>query len=329
MLKQNVYILYPPGYCGSYLNWIINASDVDLSANTVKNPINKNKSNMYGGLGTSHLHTRYPTHVTFSYILPWILYNKPKEKLVYVVNSSQDNRFPDRNPIWAASYILKFDPSALIINITDEYNADIRKFGSINAITKWPIYFNAINVMEQPEFDPFNCADSIDARNIFFEKYDFYFPKNGNIDRHNILRSVESYKKWYSIRNAHNPHEVTPDQFACMPDGYNCENIIDLSLRDIVSMEFVDIFSDLLLKFDIADFDFTQFREIHPEYISTQENLSWFNDINVFRKTGKVSDYLLKHSLTQAFVLMERKELPTNWKTMSTAAILNYVEHNN
>ena len=49
MLQKNVYILYPPGYCGSYINWAIHASDKELQKITVKDPLNNKNSAKYGG----------------------------------------------------------------------------------------------------------------------------------------------------------------------------------------------------------------------------------------------------------------------------------------
>jgi hypothetical protein len=40
MLHKNVYLIYPPGYSGSYLSWCLSKSEKDLSTITVDDPLN-------------------------------------------------------------------------------------------------------------------------------------------------------------------------------------------------------------------------------------------------------------------------------------------------
>ena len=322
MLKKNVYILYPPGYAGSYLSWIISASDVDSARNTVTDPINRSTSRRYGGAGTSHLHVRKPTHMGFVSIINWMMFNRPTDKQIYVVNCNKGSRYYDRRPDWAIKMILRSDPDPLILNISDRGVSDVRKFGSINTITKWPVYFNAIDPLADIGFDPYDCAESRQARNMFVERYDEIFPYNTDVDRANVLNSVNSYNRWFDIRNGDNPHEVTPDQFVLL-DGYACDNIVDIGLADIFSPGFLDIFSPMLIDQRVGDFDFSNANQVHPRYLSSQRNMQWFDDIAAFRENGKPTDYLLSHSLTEAFMLLEmRNALPPGWETMGTSHVI-------
>ena len=60
MLIKNVYILYPAGWGGTFIDWAINASDVDNSKFTVANPVTVNTTAETGGAGTAHLHKKIP-----------------------------------------------------------------------------------------------------------------------------------------------------------------------------------------------------------------------------------------------------------------------------
>ena len=86
MQAKNVYILFPAGYSGTYLSWCLDKSESSVSINTVDDPINKTKSDKYGGAGTCHIYQRHPTHGSIDHIMSWLILNQPKDKRNYLIN---------------------------------------------------------------------------------------------------------------------------------------------------------------------------------------------------------------------------------------------------
>ena len=86
MLDKNIYLIYPPGYSGSYLSWCFSKSEIDLAESTVDDPLNIYNNKKYGGTGTSHLHYRIPTHSTIKEVMYWLILNQPKEKKIFLIN---------------------------------------------------------------------------------------------------------------------------------------------------------------------------------------------------------------------------------------------------
>ena len=204
MLNKNIYILYPPGYSGSYISWCLSKSEKDLSTVTVDDPLNKTDNIKYGGIGTSHLHHRIPTHCGVTELLIWIALNKPAENKIFVVNATSQRRFQE-----TVYMILAFDRDPIIIQITAT-DRHTQAIGNLNCVTKWPLYFSIIGIDKKLQLT-FPCENTIENRNKFVINYSEIFSNSFPLDPKwddEVYGYRYWYARWYNIRHAHNPHEV-------------------------------------------------------------------------------------------------------------------------
>ena len=297
MLTKNVYILYPAGYSGSYVNWAISTSDVDMHQTTVLDPINKSISTSHGGAGTSHLHTRVPTHQGYPQHINWVIYNKPAEYKIYIMNFEAG----------VERYIVNLmqqDPKGVCIVIHDNDDTLIRDYGTINCITKWPSYIAATLARsgKNVNFDPFNCADSIEFRNWVVKNYNF-FHSSPPIDYAILDKLVDNFLSWFNVRNLHQPHEVNTDTYFLPTKDFQ-NKVYQFSCLDVAKTNFIDILQNILDTSGISsDYNTDHFREFHTQYIDAQRNLQWFDSFDNWLATGNIDKYILSHSGIQAHLI--------------------------
>lgn len=341
MLRKNVYILYPAGYFGTYLNWAINISDRDLATSTVKNPINKESSDIRGGAGTSHMHVKIPSHQPFMNHVAWVMYNQPIEYKVYNINQGQNGEI--NNPISTErfiSVILNSDPDCIFINIHNGLDKDIANFGNINAVTKWPtqmairqIFGTLGHNKELYKIDPFNCADDLNFRNLVVTTSKDLFRQQVPIDKDALQIMLEKDMQWYELRNRLQPHEVNEETYI-NPKTYvdnkaYLSRIFELSCLEIVTDSFPVVFSKFLKDFDICtDPDTTHLEHFHQEFINAQSNLQWFNSIRRWRETKELDDFLKSHMGIQGMVIHEMikicpKIMRLDWQNKSIEELNN------
>lgn len=325
MLSKNIYLLYPPGSSGTYIHWCIHKSEKDLSPLTVNDPVNTQENKTFGGVGTAHLHTRVPTHQSIHQHLCWMTYNQPTDKKVFLINCHNvPNSYNVSRPEVAITSILCSDPDPVIVVISDGGHSDNKKYGALNTITKWPIFFKANQTIEQRfNFDSFNCKDSIAARNTFVENYREIFPSLDELDYSSIGDKLLWYKNWYDVRHEHNGHEVNEETYV-LPT-LEIPNLFHISLTDIVGPQFITWFKNFVDTTGAGAFDPTYVEQYHQTYINAQQNVQWFSEIANFRKTFQLTEYLTSHSLLQAFVIMEvAPYLPAdyNWEEESVQSIV-------
>lgn len=303
MLKKNVYICYPPGYSGSYINWAINASDKDQSLTTVPDPVNTSLSKKFGGAGTSHLHTRLPTHQGLKAHLTWVLYNQPKDCRVYIINV-------DGGASVAAIHTIScYDPDGIFINIHNDNDVDVDSFCTINCVTKWPVYSEVLlgdRVTEtdkiHDQFNPYDCSKDRIFRNWVVEGKD-YFRHNAKLDFEMLDAFTNQYNSWYDTRHRAQPHEVNESMYIVKPDLSN--RVFELSARDVSSDKFLPWFENFMSVSQVSDgWDTSTVQNIHPRYISSQVNLQWFESIARWEQTGELDDYLVSHSIIESQVII-------------------------
>jgi hypothetical protein len=300
MLSKNVYILYPAGYSGSYVNWAISVSDSDLTTRTVKNPINTKSSNQFGSAGTAHLHVRIPTHHGLQDHLNWVLFNKPRENIIYIINVGTGTLTDNATAI---AQIMQYDPTGVFINIHAGSDNASASYGEINGVTKWPTFMKALLPRSQLKvpFDPMDCRHDINFRN-YAVKHREFFPYNARVDRAKVSSIVNQTIEWYNVRHEMQPHEVNEQYYNT---NYSMTNrIFELSCYDIVTGQFPDILSDILSKSGISsDYDLTHLREFHPSYIAAQDNLQWFSSLITWVKHGTIDDYIRSHGIIEAQII--------------------------
>jgi len=307
MLQKNVYIMYPPGYSGSYINWAINSSDQDLKKVTVDNPINNEQSKKFGGKGTAHLHVRIPTHQGIYQHLTWVLYNKPTDSRVYIINSLTEHTGHN------ISTIAQYDPTGIFINIHDNNDESISSYGTINCVTKWPTYVdvmlaNQTDLLQSRKqvhenFNPYECSKDIEFRNWAVNNENF-FRHNNKLNYHELSASVQRHRDWFQIRHTAQPHEVNETYYISNPDLKG--RVFELSCLDICNEQFVPWFENFMLQSKVSnDYNCGHIPEIHEQYIASQPNLQWFESIKQWEQTGNMDDYLLSHSIIEAQVIKQ------------------------
>lgn len=321
MLSKNVYLIYPPGYSGSYLSWSLSKSEKDSSTTTVDNPLNVSDNKQYGGSGTSHLHYRIPTHSTIKEIMYWLILNQPKEKKIFLVNGWDNGTITT-----TINTIMNFDRDPVIIHITAD-NHYARCIGNLNAITKWPLYFHAREFNKKYNIDFFNPTNNTETRNKFIEYYDDIFPISFSLSRpsddsFNLTFMREYYKYWFTLRNEHNPHEVNGEHYVIPYE--KPKHFYSIDLMNIFESSIFDVLELVAAESELGDFNFDFAKNYHPTYVNAQSNLKFKDEIFMFRHTKTLNEYLCSHPLLQALTVKEvMADIPNiEWKDKTLQEIV-------
>jgi len=326
MLTKNVYIIYPAGYHGNYLKWAIESSDVDMltSGEAPLNPINTSNSAQWGGVGTSHKSVRIPTHARLVVIRRWIIHNRPSIKKVYVINAGVDD-ITDQTMCDQIADLLIQDPTGIVIALHSNNDPDIKSYGIINAVTKWPtnVYVSTAlgyNDEATGDYDPFNCADSQVFRNNVVENKITFGSCNAPSEDL-IENSTNKNEIWFESRRKFQPHEMENGNYPRI-SGWR-DRFFSMSCMDIVSPDLPEKLAMILSNTGISDnFDTSPLQQVHQGYIDIQPNLQWFKSVKLWEETGEIDDYIRSHSIIQAQILKRMivaaniQELPFFAKTL-------------
>ena len=302
MLTKNIYILYPAGYSGSYLNWAINISDKDLCNTTVKDPVNKSSTTQFGGVGTSHNHVRIPTHQDVYHHLSWVAYNQPTDKKIYIINDHTDHQ----HVYHSIRCIMQSDPSGVFVIIHNNSDADIDAYGTINCITKWPTFGEArLQLLDSdPRENQFSWVESNkNYRNFIVKNYSSFFLHMEKPNYIALANEVRKAANWYQVRNKLQPHEVNESTYV---SDFSLENrIFDLSCLDIASDYFPQWLENFMNNSKVSDvYNCDYVTNYHNNYIDAQPNLKWFDAIRKWEDTGELSPYLTSHCGIEAHVIL-------------------------
>jgi hypothetical protein len=327
MLSKNIYLLYPPGYSGSYVSWCISKSEESLAPSTVDNPVNTASTGKYGGYGTSHLHHRIPTHQNIHQIIAWIILNKPIENKIYLVNFHNEGYLG-----YSIHHIMNFDRDPVFIQISATKTNAIA-LAKLNAITKWPLYFQVAELDKKFNID-LDSADLLELRNKFVKHYDTFFPSSMPLDFdkefdyiENINEFRKQYKNWYTLRNSYNSHEVNESYYAKPKD--KPDYFYNIDLLDIFQENFPNKLHDIMNDCNAGSFNFDYVKKFHQTYIDAQTNLKILNELNEFKKTKIVTDYLTSHPLIEALIIKDLlNELPNdyNWEQETLQEIVKVLQ---
>jgi hypothetical protein len=293
MFNKNIYILYPAGYMGTYVNWTLSASEKGQQSETIAAPLTES--------GTVHNHLKIPTHQSWAKTLTWIAYNRPTDKRVYSINCMQDKDY-HLWPEFAMQNIMRMDPDPVIINCHDSGNLDQMKFGALNMFTKWPTYLSARGVWHN-EYNPATDTDIVRARNWLLDNWLVLNPGNRPVNPDIVMYNLDAHRAWYQVRIQTAALEVTPEQYL-IPDRMPTA-LLDVALSDIVSKDFPNVMQQWAKSIDLGEWDFTQANEYHPTYLASQVNLKWFECIDEFRLSRTVDPWLLSNAMSQALLLTE------------------------
>jgi len=301
MQLKNIYIFAPPGYCSNYLRWAIDISDVDKFDTVIKNPINTSDTPQFGSFGTSHLHTRIPTHQSIQRHIPWQLRNKPTTPNIYLVDNSHNHQH-----IFTA---MQHDPNSVFINIYTKNDGTDDPFVEINVWTKWAISMaTALHLDPEaglPDVDFMNCANEISVRNFLIKNSGFWWLENRPIDLSRLEKALERDFIWHFYRNKFHPHEVNSDTYLMDRQDYT-NRIFEIDCMDIVSDKLPDLISNFLQTSGAIDkYDCSYLKNFHHNYVAAQQNLQWYESIRNWRVTGILDQYLTSHAAIEAQVVKE------------------------
>ena len=325
MLTKNIYLIYPPGYSGSYVSWCIYKSELDTSDQTIDNPINVSSDKKYGGYGTAHLHHRIPTHTNIEQLMYWLILHKPTDKKVFLVNAPESHYVTSVSR--TINHILNFDRDPVIIQITGS-DTIMKAVANLNAVTKWPLFFDIQGHNKKFNINFEKVDTTFHTRNICVNHFDVIFDLSHPINFDNIddkslsyVLHREFYTNWYTIRNSNNPHEVNNTQY--IEPIFKPEHFYNLDLSKIYRLDFASTLKSMV---DIAgDFDFSYVNNFHHNYIECQQHLQFIVDFENFKNNKILSEYLLSNPLSQAMVILSIKDkLPPkyDWESKSLQEIV-------
>lgn len=319
MLNKNIYLLFPPGYSGTYVSWILSKSERHSRDSTVDDPVNKTDNKKYGGSGTSHLHVRVPTHHGLNTHYNWVAYNRPTEPMIYLINARDLGTDRLASSEEAVMRIRNYDPDAVFIHIHDGNDLEWRRITNINCITKWPVFFRSEQMLEKIfGFDCFDI-DSQRTRNIFAQHREKIFPFNSPIDQPFLRSRLDWYRRWYEVRNEYNPHEVNETTYV-VPTAES-PPVFELHFKSIMNHDIFDFLENVVAQTQCGEYDFSHARSLHQQYINAQQSLQWLQSIKLFRDTGEIDEYVKSSSMAKILILEEM--LPVlnannvNWRDMT------------
>jgi hypothetical protein len=300
---------------GTYLNWSIWKSDKDNADTIVDDPVNSSSSTDLGGIGTAHLHSKIPTHHPPWMHYSWVMHNKPQAPHIYNINLSTSLNLYDTYEF--ITNIVSSDPDPVFINIHANNDLDIFKFGSINALLKWPTQYKIQQLepyfQKLYKFDPFDCKHDLKLRHMTATSIESFVKVNDPLNQTRLRQSLQFYKKWYDIRHELQPHEINTDTYL-EPKTYQSADVMgkmcfDINCLDIASDKFPSILKSILEGSGASDnFDTTYVESFHHNYVNAQKTLEWFPSIEAWRATGKLSPFLTSHAYIEGLVINEMLE---------------------
>lgn len=315
MLKNDIFFLYPPGYSGNYLQWMIHASEESTREKTIRDPLLSD--------GTTHGFIRKPTHITLIRTVQWMLRNQPKDPQTYIINVFTNDVNWQTNAGYAVFFLMHSRPNCRFVNIYADTPDEV-KYGALNTYTKWPTYFETNALWVDTDFDIWgaNKAPRIQDRNHFYSNWTTIFPRNPKEIWEEVNFNVKAHQHWYNARHSLQPWEVNESEYTVY-DEVPKQHVLNISLVDIVKENFVqDIYAPWMQSQNVGEFDWDHVLDYHAKYIAAQKNIRWFSAIEKMRQTKQVDRFLLETSLSQAFALLEIPKLQDGWQTMATEQLL-------
>jgi hypothetical protein len=227
---------------------------------------------------------------------------------------------------------MNFDRDPVFIHISAN-NKDTLALANLNAITKWPLYFQVSELDKQFDID-LQSTNKIELRNKFVKNYDRFFPSSHPLDfqkefdyKENVMEFRRQYETWYNLRNSNNPHEVNESHYVkpkTVPDHF-----YNIDLMEIYKDGLADKLSKIMKDSQSGNFDFNYVKDFHKNYVDTQTNLKLIQELTEFRITNKVTSYLTSHPLIEALVIRELlNKLPNgyNWEQETLQEIVKVIQ---
>lgn len=295
MLKRNLWLIYPCGYYGSYLNWAIRKSDAADGHNVIDDPILST--------GSSHGFLRFPSHQAMDSQIWWLYHSPVRENLIIPIHNDAS---PDRiayginrlDKIF--SYIVRLDINPFIVNIhyKDKFYKEVC---ALNVIDKWMVNLEIHHEYFKNEYNPWTDTDRIRARNYLKNTWEKYFPESEKLDIKNLMTAFLYLKNRLDIRHRAAPMEILYEQYP-LPKTFP-KNNYEINVDDILSENFVAKFKEKVNYKELGNFDFTYWEKFHNEkFLPAQKVLNWRSIKDNFIKTGEIDSYIESNLLAEALI---------------------------
>jgi hypothetical protein len=124
------------------------------------------------------------------------------------------------------------------------------------------------------------------------------------------------YNRWFTARNNVSPHEVNGDIFTSPSDLP--KNFYTIDLKDVYTENLPDVLEQIFQTVNAGDFNFDYVKSFHQTYVDAQLHLKYLEEIENFKNTGIVTEYLKSHVMLQALTIKAMlSSLPADyeWET--------------
>jgi hypothetical protein len=322
MLNRNLWMIWPTGYYGSYIHWLISKCEKDLSHKTVDSPFFKN--------GSSHAHIKNPPHHTIEFQIQSILRNRYPVGTIYPIGVKSNVTFNSANNNWMKSFentlfwILRMEQDdPVIINIHNYDNIYQTKLAAVNVFHKE--HWIVTEFPDDNGYKPYDDTNILNARNYLVHDWKSIYPyQNKKLSIDTINQFCEAYNNGNLLRNKHESHEYNMKDNWISASGKHLYNI---SLDQILDNNFIEKLSDIMNDAQIGDFDWTKCENIHTEFLERQQPfIQIANDLYTAARDliykPHLDDNILYSALAIDTLYEQHNHLPKNWQSLTLQQIV-------
>jgi hypothetical protein len=322
MLNRNLWMIWPTGYYGSYVHWLICKCEKDLSKNTVDSPFFNN--------GSSHAHIKNPPHHTIEFQIQSILRNRYPTGTIYPIGVKSNVTFNSANNNWMKSFentifwILRTEiDDPVIINIHNHDNIYQTKLAAINVYHKE--HWIVTEFPDDSGYKPFSDSNTLRARNYLVDTWKSFYPyQNKQLSVETIDQFRDAYNNGNLLRHQIESYEYNKADNWISATGKHLYNI---KLDEILSDNFIDILSSIMDDAQIGDFDWKKCGNIHEEFLERQKNyIQIANNLYVQAQDliyyPDLDDNILYSALAIDTLHEQNGYLPDDWQLLSLRQIV-------
>jgi len=320
MLNRNLWMIWPTGYYGSYIHWLISRAEQDLSKNTIDNPFFNN--------GSAHAHIKNPPHQTIEFQIQAMLRNRYPTGTIYPIGIRSNVSYNSDNHNWMKSFentffwIMRIENEPVIINLYNGGNDYHTKLAAINVYHKehWIIE----TVPDSNGYYPFKDNDKLFARNYLVENWKHIYPwHNEQLSTNTVDLYREAMNKSLQLRHEKEGWEYNKEDNWIHASGKYLYNI---EISTVLQPNFIDILADIMSHCAIGNFDWDAVRHIHSEFINKQQPfVSIANNLYTQCKNlvyNPILDNNILYAALAIDTLKEEYELPESWHLLTLKEII-------
>jgi hypothetical protein len=304
--NKNIYLFYPTGYCGSYLNWGLKKSHRDLARVTIDDPILNT--------GSSHGLFRVPTHQGFDYQLAWLVHAKPDYNTVIPI-AFQEHVHRERRTSaierfsLVSKILLCMDPYPFVINLTDGGKWDMIEIAALNEIDKWPVSWQIVHNLYNPNsYNPHEEPDPLKARGWLIDNYKTYMCRPQRIKKKEWLMAIKTLQRRMAYRKAADVTGEMLDEHYPVPTTLT-KTLYEIGLDRILREDFVEWFEAEIDHSVLGPMDFSYWDNFHrTRWLATQKTRHWPEIKTDMVERGVLHPYIATNRLADAIVFAEAIE---------------------